>query len=177
MERMQLAGTRMREQRADMRATRTDRRNRRLRADVEALRSELDRERDDREHLLDAIKEGPMHTSTSGALKLVIVGGVAYLLGAKAGRARYEQIVSWARRMKDQGGRRVQQMREDAPDDAFASITHGGHETPATTGGLDVKTRSGTSPTASDGPVSGMPSSTSTAGKGGTGSTASTTAG
>jgi hypothetical protein len=172
MERMQLAGTRMRGQRAEMRATRSDRRNRRLRADVEALRSELDRERDDREHLLDAIKEGPMHSSKSGALKLVIVGGVAYLLGAKAGRARYEQIVSWARRMKDRGERRVQQIREDAPDDVFASLTHG-QETPATTG-LGVTTRSVTSPTASRGPVSGMPSSTSKTE--GTGSSSSTTA-
>jgi hypothetical protein len=168
IERMQLAGTRLREQRAEMRATRVDRQNQRLRADLEALRSELRRERDEREDLLDAIKEGPMRTSKGGALKLVIVGGVAYVLGAKAGRARYEQISSWVRRTKERGMQRVEQARREGAEDTLTSMAG---DAPAS---LGVTTRSVPSTTSSTGAASGMPV---TSGIRGTGSAGSTTDG
>ncbi len=37
-------------------------------------------------------------------LRLVIVGGTAYVFGTKAGRERYEQIRTWASSMKDRFG-------------------------------------------------------------------------
>jgi hypothetical protein len=36
-----------------------------------------------------------------GLLRLVIVGGTAYVFGTKAGRDRYEQLRAWASSMKD----------------------------------------------------------------------------
>ncbi|HYJ61251.1 MAG TPA: hypothetical protein VE032_07300 [Actinomycetota bacterium] len=54
-----------------------------------------------------------MKMMTKGTtLKLVAVGAIAYVLGAKAGRPRYEEIMSWLHRAKDEGSRKVQEMRE-----------------------------------------------------------------
>ena len=47
-----------------------------------------------------------------GVLKLAAVGAAAYILGAKAGRTRYEEIMSWLRRARTEGGRTVQGLRE-----------------------------------------------------------------
>lgn len=116
-DRLQLAGLRLRDQQARMRAGRLDRRNDRLRRHVDVLQTELDREREGREELLDLMrKEGSMSKGRGGAMKLLIVGGVAYVLGAKAGRQRYDQIVGWARSMKAKGEEKVDQLREERVD-------------------------------------------------------------
>lgn len=128
-----------------MRAGRLDRRNDRLRRHVDVLQTELDREREGREELLDLMrKEGAMSNARrGGAMKLLIVGGVAYVLGAKAGRQRYDQIVAWARRMKAKGEETVDQLREDRVDlpeptterPATASLGVTTRSAPASTGG------------------------------------------
>jgi len=112
-ERLQLTGMRLREQRADMRAGRADRRTERLRHRVDVLQTELDREREAREELMEIVRHEGDHANGSsrrGTIAVLAVGGVAYLLGAKAGRARYEQIASWARRMRERGMSSVDQM-------------------------------------------------------------------
>lgn len=111
-ERLQLTGMRLREQRADMRAGRADRRTERLRHRVDVLQTELDREREAREELMEIVRHEGDHANGSrrGTIAVLAVGGVAYLLGAKAGRARYEQIASWARRMRERGMSSVEQM-------------------------------------------------------------------
>ena len=49
-----------------------------------------------------------------GTLKLAAVGAAAYVLGAKAGRGRYEQIMSWMRTARVQGERKVHELRDTA---------------------------------------------------------------
>lgn len=107
-ERLQLTGMRLREQRAEMRAGRADRRTERLKHRVDVLQNELDREREAREELVDLVRHEGLEGASSrrgGTIAVLAVGGVAYLLGAKAGRARYEQIASWLRGARERGER------------------------------------------------------------------------
>ena len=60
-ERLQLTGMRLREQRADMRAGRADRRTERLRHRVDVLQTELDREREAREELMEIVRHEGGH--------------------------------------------------------------------------------------------------------------------
>lgn len=89
-----------------------DRDNERLRVELRATRDELERERSARDELLDAftkredgatIKAKDVKVKTKrrgGLLRLLVVGGGAYVLGTRAGRERYEQIKGWASDMK-----------------------------------------------------------------------------
>ena len=43
-------------------------------------------------------------TRRPGRMKWLVLAGGAYVLGAKAGRARYEQIRGWARSVTQQNG-------------------------------------------------------------------------
>jgi hypothetical protein len=61
---------------------------------------------------------------------------VAYVLGAKAGRQRYDQIAGWARNLKSKGEEKVDQLREERVDLPEPAI-----ERPATAS-LGVTTRS-----------------------------------
>jgi len=49
-----------------------------------------------------------------GVLKLTAVAAAAYVLGAKAGRGRYEQIMSSMRRARVEGARTVRELRSTA---------------------------------------------------------------
>ena len=118
-DRMQLAGTQMREQRAEMKADRAERRNRRLLEQTDVLRSELEREREGREELLGLLKDGKVGSHRGRTTRLIVVGGVAYLLGARAGRERYEQILAWVRRMKEQARRGGSESVVDVSHDAI----------------------------------------------------------
>ena len=111
-ERLQLTGMRLREQRAEMRAGRADRRTERLRHRVDVLQNELDHEREAREELMDIVRheQNGNGSRRGGTLAVLVIGGAAYLLGAKAGRTRYEQIASWARRMRDRGSSAMSSM-------------------------------------------------------------------
>ena len=92
------------------RAGRLDHKNIRLKEELRGARSRL-REDQDREHgLMDALTSmqpapGPTRRGRGGRLiRLLAVGGAAYVFGAKAGRERYAQIQDWARRAA-RGGR------------------------------------------------------------------------
>ena len=139
-DKMQLMGARVREQRAEMRAARTDKRDRRLRATVDALRADLERERAEREDLLDTLKhqktvKEDKGMSLGGTMKLLVVGGAAYVLGAKAGRGRYEQIAEWARTTRDRSQGRLNEMADEIEDAAETSASSvRSTTTPSTTG-------------------------------------------
>jgi hypothetical protein len=109
-DRLMVAGANVREQQAEMRAERVTRRNRRLQEQADTLRTELDRERESREELLDLMKKEARMGSKGGAMRLIVVGGVAYLLGAKAGRARYEQIMAWFGKVRDEATRKQHEL-------------------------------------------------------------------
>ena len=79
----------------------------RLKVQNEALREELDRDRNRLSELLDTLGE-----ATSPGIKkhrirrlitLTSAAGAAYVIGAKAGRQRYDQIRSWFNDMRGKG--------------------------------------------------------------------------
>jgi hypothetical protein len=80
-----------------------DRQNERLRNEVSVLHSQLDHEREEHKELRDALRSKPKEVKVrkSGFVRVVLIGGGAYLLGAHAGRERYDEVLRWARSMRD----------------------------------------------------------------------------
>lgn len=89
------------------RIERLDEENDRLRTELRVTTSQLERERERQQDVLDALKRASERKTKvtakprGGLLRLVIVGGTAYVFGTKAGRDRYEQIRTWFSSMKD----------------------------------------------------------------------------
>src|SRR5688500_11778804 len=103
-ERLGDVGERLRERRSNHKLEHLDRENDRLKLELRSIRSMLDKERSDREEILEALKDRPttvVKKKRGGLVRMAVIGGGAYVLGTRAGRARYEQIVEWAKRMKD----------------------------------------------------------------------------
>jgi hypothetical protein len=100
----------LRERRLRMKAESLDDQNREMKTEVRALRDELDRERDARAQMLDAIQrirpEKVKVKRRGGMLRLIVIGGTAYILGAKAGRERYEEIHRWWSDMRERMSQR-----------------------------------------------------------------------
>jgi hypothetical protein len=94
---------RMRERLLSARLGNLDRQNERLRNEVSVLHSQLDHEREEHEELRDALRSKPKEVKVrkSGFVRVVLIGGGAYLLGAHAGRERYDEVLGWARSMRD----------------------------------------------------------------------------
>lgn len=105
MDRLSDAADSMRERRLRMKNESLDDENREMRSEVRALRKELDRERDARVQMLDALEKMSPEKITvrrrGGLLRLALIGGTAYVLGAKAGRERYEEIRRWWSDMRE----------------------------------------------------------------------------
>jgi hypothetical protein len=103
------------EQMAMTRLDRMDRENDKLRMELDSVRSMLDRERDERDELLGTIKKRPevvVKKKKGGFLRLLIVGAGAYIVGARAGRERYEQITDWAQKAKSKAKDSAGDMRD-----------------------------------------------------------------
>jgi hypothetical protein len=89
------------------RIDRLDEENDRLRGELRMTRSQLEREREREQDILDALNRASERKTKvtskprGGLLRLVIVGGTAYVFGTKAGRDRYDQIRGWVSSMKD----------------------------------------------------------------------------
>jgi hypothetical protein len=89
------------------RVDRLDEENDRLRTELRMTKSELEREREREQNVLDALNRASERKTTvtakprGGLLRLIVVGGAAYIFGTKAGRERYEQIRAWAASTKD----------------------------------------------------------------------------
>jgi hypothetical protein len=84
---------RLRDERRDMERRMSDGRRRRLREKLDTTHEELEREREARRALADVLENIEGRRRSRGILRLVIVGGVAYLLGSKAGRERYDAVM------------------------------------------------------------------------------------
>jgi FtsZ-binding cell division protein ZapB len=98
--------TRVRERRMSDRVEDADHENERLRTEVRLLRQELDQERGSRERLLSLLERMAGGRSVEvkqrvskrgGMLRTLVLGGAAYVLGTRAGRERYHQIVERVR--------------------------------------------------------------------------------
>jgi len=109
-------GDRIRERRSNRRIEHLDEENHRLRTELGSMRSLLDQERADRTEILGVLKGQPrtvVKKKRGGLFRVFVVGGGAYLLGSRAGRERYDQIVEWGRRMRDRGRGAADDVRDD----------------------------------------------------------------
>jgi hypothetical protein len=82
----------------DARMDSLTRANDELKVENELLREELDGDRKTRDRmmsLLDRLDVEARPKRRIGLFRLVVIGGAAYVLGAKAGRQRYDQIRAW----------------------------------------------------------------------------------
>jgi hypothetical protein len=112
-----LAG-RLRERRTTRRADHVERENDHLRTQVIVLRDELDRERQERAGLIEAmsaaVRRRPVVKKRPGIVRLLVVGGAAYLLGSRAGRERYDRTMRWLRGLRDRTEDRVDEILDDS---------------------------------------------------------------
>lgn len=106
-ERMGDLGDRARERMTETRLDKMDRENDRLKHEVRLLREDLQEERGSLTRALDALARNEHVTVETRApkrrgrvVRTIVIGGGAYLLGARAGRQRYDQIVEKLRAMK-----------------------------------------------------------------------------
>lgn len=84
----------------DHRVEKLARENDELREAVDELRVDLDDAHGRSKETLAALAK----TRRPGRMKWLVLAGGAYVLGAKAGHARYEQIRGWARSVTQQNG-------------------------------------------------------------------------
>jgi hypothetical protein len=84
----------------DRRVDKLSKENDKLREAVGELRLDLDEAQGRSKETLAALSK----TRRPGRIKWLVLAGGAYVLGAKAGRARYEQLKDWARSIAPQGG-------------------------------------------------------------------------
>jgi hypothetical protein len=85
----------------DRRVEKLSRENDELREAVDELRHDLDAEHGRSQETLDALSKARRRP---GRMKWLVLAGGAYVLGAKAGRARFEQMKSWVRSVTQTNG-------------------------------------------------------------------------
>jgi hypothetical protein len=83
----------------DRRVDKLSKENDKLREAVGELRQDLDEAQGRSKETLAALSK----TRRPGRIKWLVLAGGAYVLGAKAGRGRYEQLKGWARSIAPQG--------------------------------------------------------------------------
>ena len=129
------------------RAERLDEENDRLRNELRTTRSQLDRERDRQQDILDALNRASERKTKvtakprGGLLRLILVGGAAYVFGTKAGRGRYEQIRAWSTSMKDRLAGSGDGVDTSSPGlgPRPNPLTEGGIRPAGTTGSIETK--------------------------------------
>jgi cell division septum initiation protein DivIVA len=85
----------------DHRVEKLAKENDELREAVDELRVDLDEAHGRSKETLAALSKS---SRRPGRMKWLVLAGGAYVLGAKAGRARYEQITGWARSVTQPNG-------------------------------------------------------------------------
>lgn len=103
----------IRGERAAMHDRSMDWRQRRLHQKVDSLQHELDREQEARRALADAIGGKGRTKRSHGLLRLVVVGGGAYILGTRAGRERFDQMAGWVRGVRDRAMTTARGVRDE----------------------------------------------------------------
>jgi hypothetical protein len=117
-----------------------ERENDRLKVENATLRSQTEREADKIEKLLDSLESansGPTTHRLRRLMTLTVAAGGAYMMGAKAGRERYEQIKLWWAERRSNGMGRMNEWGEDVgarTSDAVQGASHRAAEKVAETG-------------------------------------------
>jgi len=91
-------GSDMKDRVQDARIDNLSRENDELKVENEVLREEIDGDRKTRDRMmsfLDRLDVEARPKRRIGLFRLLVIGGAAYVLGAKAGRQRYDQIRAW----------------------------------------------------------------------------------
>jgi len=137
-DRLMLAGERARARSAQTRMDKLGRENAQLRSEVELLRDDLDHERDALDGAMKRLAAGSKRGARRAKPKLlrtILIAGGAYVLGARAGRERYDQITAAAGQATD---RIRQQIKGDDAEwgatplpDAGMPVVPGKGSTPA----------------------------------------------
>jgi len=141
---------RWRAMRSAKRLEHLDGENDRLRTQLRMTRSQLDRERDRQQDVLDALKRAFERKTEIVAkprgdvLRLVVVGGAAYLFGSKAGRKRYEKVRAWTSSVRDRlkGVRDAVDMSSPGIGPKPNPLTESGIRPIRHTGSIDASRRS-----------------------------------
>jgi cell division septum initiation protein DivIVA len=87
------AGSMLKERWLDRRVEKLSQENDKLRDELDELRHDLDAEQDRSKETLSALSKA----RKPGRMKWILLAGGAYVMGTKAGRARYEQMRGWVR--------------------------------------------------------------------------------
>ena len=98
---MREARSMVKERWLDRRVDKLAQENEKLREEVDELRHDLDAEQGRSKETLTALSKSRQRP---GRMKWLVLAGGAYVLGAKAGRARYEQLKGWARSITRSNG-------------------------------------------------------------------------
>lgn len=98
---MREAGSMLKERWLDRRVEKLSRENDKLREELQDLRHDLDAEHGRTKETLHALSKSRRRP---GRMKWLVLAGGAYVMGTKAGRARYEQMKGWVRSMSRQDG-------------------------------------------------------------------------
>jgi hypothetical protein len=151
---MREAGSMLKEGLLGRRVEKLARENDKLRDELDELKHDLDTEQERTKETLNALSKVRRRP---GRVKWLVLAGGAYVLGAKAGRARYEQIVEWVRSVR----------RTDGNGSSMGSATGTG----MTGAGTTDLTSTGSTMTGTGSTGTGSTGTT------GTGSTGSTTTG
>jgi vacuolar-type H+-ATPase subunit I/STV1 len=101
-----LQGGGLKERMLDKRIEKLSQENAALKEQAKALSSEMEAERANQSEILKALKGRGQRRGTR-VLRLGLATGVAYILGAKAGRRRYEQISGWWASIRDRNQTRA----------------------------------------------------------------------
>jgi hypothetical protein len=109
---------RWRGERREMERRMSDGRRRRLRDKLDSTNEELEREREARRALAEVLEKIDHRRRSRGFLRLVIIGGGAYLLGTRAGRERYDQIMAKVGEARQSLMQRMEGMRSKAMETA-----------------------------------------------------------
>lgn len=109
---------RWRGERRDIERRMSDGRRRRLHEKLDSTNEELEREREARRALAEVLEKIDHRRRSRGFLRLVIIGGAAYLLGSRAGRERYDQIMAKAGEARQSLMQRMEGVRSKAMETA-----------------------------------------------------------
>jgi ferritin-like metal-binding protein YciE len=110
---------------ADRHAENLERENERLKVENSGLRDQTDRDRERMERILDSLDDAtasPKKHRIRRLMTLSVAAGSAYVLGAKAGRERYDQLKSWWSERRNQGVDRMNEWGEDVTARAGGTV-------------------------------------------------------